>query len=103
MSASRDDYSKFAAADTEIVGISLNVGFSQKAFADFLQLNFPLLSDFPDGKTATYGVFNAERKLALPGGLVVDKQGVIRFKRVLAPQEPLVENDELLAAVASIK
>ena len=86
------------------MGISLNVAFSQKAFADFLKLNFPLLSDFPNGKTAeAYGVFNAERKLALRSYFIVDKQGTIRFKKVLAPKEPLIENDELLAAVASIK
>ena len=46
------------------MGISSNVTFSQKAFADFLKLNFPLLSDAPNMKTMQdYGVFNAERRL----------------------------------------
>ena len=83
LSSSRDDYSKFTAADTEIVGISMNVAFSQKAFADFLKLNFPLLSDFPDGKTTqAYGVFNADRKLAQRSYFIIDKQGVIRYKQI---------------------
>lgn len=82
----------------------MNVAFSQKAFADFLKLNFPLLSDFPDGKTTqAYGVFNAERKLAQRSYFIVDKQGVIRYKKILQPKEPLVENDELLAEVKKIK
>jgi peroxiredoxin len=86
------------------VGVSMNVAFSQKAFADFLKLNFPLLSDFPDGKTTqAYGVFNAERKLAQRSYFIVDKQGVIRYKKILQPKEPLVENDELLAEVKKIK
>lgn len=89
--------------DAEIVGISLNVAFSQKAFADFLKLNFPLLSDFPDGKTAqAYGVFNAERKLAQRSYFIVDKQGVIRYKKVLAPKEPLVPNETLIEEVKKI-
>lgn len=81
----------------------MNVAFSQKAFADFLQLNFPLLSDYPDGKTAqAYGVFNPERKLAKRAYFIIDKQGVVRYKKVQAPKEPLVDNETLLAEVKKI-
>lgn len=104
MSSSRDDYSKFTAVDAEIVGVSMNHPLSQKAFSDFLKLNFPLLSDFPDGKTTqAYGVFNAERRLAQRSYFIVDKQGVIRYKKVLGPKEPLVENDVLIAEVKKLK
>jgi peroxiredoxin len=104
MSSSRDDYSKFAAVDAEIVGVSMNHPLSQKAFSDFLKLNFPLLTDFPDGKTSqAYGVFNAERRLAQRSYFIVDKQGVIRYVKVLAPKEPLVENDALIAEVKKLK
>lgn len=103
MSSSRDDYSKFQAADTEIVGISGNVRFSQKAFADFLKLNFPLLSDAPDMKTMqAYGVFNAERRLARRSYFIVDKEGIVRYKKVLKPKEPLVSNETLLEQVSAI-
>ncbi len=85
------------------MGISLNVAFSQKAFADFLKLNFPLLSDFPDGKaTQAYGVFNAERKLAQRSYFIVDKQGVIRYKNILKQGEPLIANDVLIEEVKKI-
>ena len=85
------------------MGISANVGFSQKAFADFLKLNFPLLSDFPDLKTIqAYGVFNAERRLAQRSYFIVDKQGVIRYKKVLKQGEPLVPNDDLIGEVKKI-
>ena len=81
----------------------MNVTFSQKAFADFLKLNFPLLSDAPDGKTSqAFGVFNAERKLAVRSYFIIDKQGVVRFKRVLKPGEPLLPNEELLEQVKKI-
>ena len=82
----------------------MNVAFSQKAFADFLKLNFPLLSDYPDGKASqAYGVLNAERKLSQRSYFIVDKQGVVRYKKILAPKEPLVENEELLAEVKKLK
>ncbi len=85
------------------MGISANVGFSQKAFADFLKLNFPLLSDFPALKTmGAYGVLDAERKLAQRSYFIVDKQGVIRYKKVLGKGEPLVPNNELIEQVKKI-
>jgi len=103
MSSSRDDHSKFVAVDTELVAVSMNHPLSQKAFSDFLKLNFPLLTDFPDGKTTqAYGVFNAERRLAQRSYFIVDKQGVVRYKKVLAPKEPLVENEALIAEVKKI-
>lgn len=103
LSSSRDDYAKFEALDAEIVGISANVGFSQKAFADYLKLNFPLLSDYPGLKTMeSYGVLNAERKLAQRSYFIIDKQGVVRYKKVLGRGEPLVPNDTLLEELKKI-
>ena len=86
------------------MGISANVRFSQQAFADFLKLNFPLVSDAPDLKTIdAYGVLIPERRLAQRSYFIVDKQGVIRYKKVLAPKEPLVSNEALLEEVRKIK
>ncbi len=103
MSSSRDDHAKFEAVDAQIVGISANVTFSQKAFSDFLKLNFPLLSDFPAMKTMQdYGVFNAERKLAQRSYFIIDKQGVVRFKHVLKPGEALLPNEQLIEAVRKL-
>jgi len=80
------------------------VTFSQKAFADFLKLNFPLLSDAPDLKVAqAYGVYNADRRLAQRSYFIIDKQGVVRYKKVLKQGEPLVSNEELLAELQKIK
>ena len=76
---------------------------SQQAFADFLKLNYPLLSDFPELKTIeAYGVLIAERRFSQRAWFIVDKQGVIRYKKVLAPKEPLLSNEALLAEVAKL-
>ena len=104
LSSSRDDYPKFQAVDAEVVGISSNVRFSQTAFADFIKLNYPLLSDAPDLKTiAAYGVLNAERKLAVRSWFIIDKQGIVRYKKVNVPKEPLVENDVLIEELKKLK
>ena len=86
------------------MGVSANVRFSQQAFADFLKLNFPLVSDAPNLKTIdAYGVLIPDRKLAQRSYFIVDKQGVIRYKKILAPKEPLVSNDALLEEVRKLK
>lgn len=89
--------------DAEVLGISANVGFSQKAFADFLKLNYPLLSDYPDLKAIeAYGVLNKERRLAQRSWFIIDKQGVVRYKKVLGRGEPLVSNEVLIEEAKKI-
>lgn len=85
------------------MGISANVGFSQKAFSDYLKLNFPLLSDYPDLKAAqAYGVVNAERKLAQRSYFIIDKQGIVRYKKVVGSGEGLVPNEVLIEELKKI-
>jgi thioredoxin-dependent peroxiredoxin len=84
------------------VGISSNVRFSQQAFADFLKLNYPLLSDSDLKAMAAYGVLNSERRLAQRSYFIIDKQGVVRYKKVLAPKEALVPNETLIAEVKKL-
>ena len=86
------------------MGISANVRFSQQAFADFLKLNFPLVSDAPDLKTIeAYGVLIPDRRLAQRSYFIVDKQGVIRYKKILQAKEPLLSNEALLEEVKKLK
>ena len=90
--------------DTEVIGISGNLTFSQQAFADYLKLNFPLISDYPDLKTIdAYGVLDPQRRVAQRSYFIVDKQGVIRYKNVLGRGQPLVTNDALVAEIKKIK
>jgi len=104
LSSSRDDYSNFQGVDAEVIGISGNLTFSQQAFADYLKLNFPLVSDYPDLKTVdAYGVLDRERRVAQRSYFIVDKQGVIRYKNVLGRGQPLVTNDALVAEIKKIK
>jgi peroxiredoxin len=85
------------------MGISANATFSQKAFADYLKLNFPLLSDSPDLKTIeAYGVLSAAQRVAQRSYFIVDKKGVLRYKKVLGKGESLVPNEKLIEELKQI-
>ncbi len=85
------------------MGISANVTFSQKAFADFLKLNYPLLSDSDGQKVMqAYGVLDPEQRRAKRSYFIIDKQGIIRFKRLMPSNRELMDNEELLAVIRKI-
>jgi peroxiredoxin len=56
LSARKADHAKFEQAGVQILGISGNNPFSQKAIADSLKLPYPLLSDLSLAVTKKYGV-----------------------------------------------
>ena len=86
MCALRDQAGQFNSLNAQVLGISVDAPFAQKAWADANDLNFPILSDFNREAVDQYDV-------ALPnlGGLqgyvaanravfIVDKEGVVRYK-----------------------
>lgn len=94
----------FQAENTEVVGISANMPFSQKAFVDFAKINYPLLSD-RDGKVMqAYGVYDEPRRLAKRSYIIVDKEGVVRFLdiRPSNSEKDLLSTQQLLDAVKKV-
>jgi peroxiredoxin len=75
----------FAAADTAILGISVDSTWCHEAWIKHLGITYPLLSDMSRDIGKAYGVFNAERHIHGRSIFVVDKTGTIRFKEVCAP------------------
>jgi peroxiredoxin len=69
----------FEGVETQVFGISTDNTPSQKAFAEKLNLTFPLLSDFTKRQVAAdYGVLIAERGFANRATFVIDKEGRIQ-------------------------
>ena len=65
--------------ETQVFGISADNTPSQKAFAEKLNLTFPLLSDFAKRQVAAdYGVLIADRGFANRATFVIDKEGRIQ-------------------------
>ena len=81
-----------------MLGVSADSVFSHKAFAaGFGGIGFPLLSDWhPKGKvSATYGLMDENDGSPRRAVVIVDKEGVIRWKKVY--ERGLPETSEVLA------
>ena len=104
MSSYEKDIQRFEAADTTVVGISIDAQPSKSAWAKELGVqSFDLLSDnYPYGDVAQkYGVFREKDGISDRAIFVVDKQGTIRWSRVYdIPQHP--GNEEVFDAIASL-
>ncbi|OLP72950.1 peroxiredoxin [Salmonella enterica subsp. enterica serovar Javiana] len=77
----RDDLGAFVSDDVQVLAISTDHMFSQRAWADKEGYFFPLLSDFwPHGAVAqSFGVLNEKAGAALRGTFLVDREGVVRW------------------------
>lgn len=87
-----------------MLGISANAPFSQKAFADFAKIDYPLLSD-RDGKTMkTFGVLDEERRIAKRSYVIVDKEGVVRYMNIRPTntEKDLLSTETLLNEVKKV-
>ena len=99
----RDDLGSFQNDDVQLLAISCDPMYAQKAFAEKEGYNFPVLADFwPHGAAAkAYGVFNEERGCATRGTFIIDKAGVLRWQVVtgLGDARNLVDYKAALAAL----
>jgi len=80
--AMRDNLSAFQNDEVELLAISCDSIFTQRAFAEKEGYRFPVLSDFwPHGEIAkAYGVFNEARGCAIRGTFIIDKAGILRWQ-----------------------
>lgn len=85
----RDHLDLFADNDVELLGISVDSKFTQRAWAEQEGYTFSLLADFwPHGQVAKeYGVFLADKGFANRATFLVDIDGVIRASFITAPGE----------------
>ena len=99
-----DNYDKFQAENTEVLGVSANAPFSQKAFADFAKINYALLSD-RDGKAMqAFGVYDEPRRIAKRSYVIIDKEGVVRYLNIRPSnsEKDLLSTEALLNEVKKV-
>ena len=100
--------SQFNSLHAEVLGISVDPPFSQKAWADANNLNFTMLSDFSREATNAYdvawnnmagleGYTSANRAV-----FVVDKAGVVRYKWLAPAPSDLPNYDEIREALSKL-
>jgi len=101
-SGTDENYAKFQAENTEVLGIAATTMFTQKAAADFFKIPYPLLSGGRDvtvihNVLKNYGVFNEKRLDAMRSYVIIDKEGIVRYKDIRpTPQEKDLLSTETL-------
>jgi peroxiredoxin len=77
LKAYQADIAKFQKTDTQVLGVSVDSQFANRAFAEQIGVKFPLLSDFTRKVTEEYGILNPKFPVANRTTFIIDKQGVI--------------------------
>jgi peroxiredoxin len=104
LSARRAYFKSFEDLGVQILAVSANSTFSQQTVAESLKLPYPLLSDFPERKTIrAYGILNDKTMTAIRTFFLIDPQGVVRNKWVLAnPSTDVVYSDTILRTIREV-
>ncbi len=68
---------RLEAADTQVLGISMDSTFSNQAWAEKIGVTFPLLSDWGGEVTRKYGLYNPKYKAARRVNYLIDKDGKV--------------------------
>lgn len=77
MTAFQQNLARLEAADTQVLGVSMDSRFANKAFAEQIKVTFPLLSDWGGDVTREYGIYNPKYKAARRVTYLIDKQGKV--------------------------
>ncbi len=77
MTAFQQNLTRLEAADTQVLGVSMDSRFANKAFAEQIKVTFPLLSDWGGDVTRKYGIYNPRYKAARRVTYLIDKQGKV--------------------------
>ena len=80
----RDNLGAFESDDVQVLALSCDHMFTQRAWSDAEGYFFPVLSDFwPHGATArAYGVFEESGGFSKRGTFLIDTDGVVRWTLV---------------------
>ena len=73
---------KLEAANTQVLGVSMDSPFANKAFADQIGVTFPLLSDWGGEVTHQYGIYVDKYKAARRVNFMIGKDGKILEEQV---------------------
>ena len=82
MKAFQQDLQRLEAADTQVLGVSMDSAFADKAFADQIGVTFPLLSDWGGDATRAYGVYVDKYKAARRINFLIGKDGKILEEQI---------------------
>jgi peroxiredoxin len=77
MKAFQQNLAKLEAADTQVLGVSMDSWFANKEWAKQIGVEFPLLSDWGGDITRRYGIYEPEYKAPRRVTFVISPEGKI--------------------------
>ena len=77
MKAFQGQLQKLEGTDTQVLGVSMDSPFANKAWAAQIGVTFPLLSDLGGDISKEYGVYNSTYKAARRVTYLIDKDGKV--------------------------
>jgi peroxiredoxin len=85
----RDDLGAFESDQVQVLAVSCDHMFTQRAWSDSQGFFFPVLSDFwPHGAAAqAFGVFDQSGGFSRRGTFLIDAGGIVRWTLVNGPSE----------------
>ena len=96
---------EFEDNDTQVLGISTNAQATQAAYSASLgHIPYPILSDFhPHGEMSKlYGVYDSERGTSYRAIVIINKQGIVCFKRIYTSMSEF-NMDEIRSEIQNIQ
>jgi peroxiredoxin len=103
----RDNLNNYANLDAEVLGLSVDSPFSQKAWKEREGLNFALLSDFNREVVQAYGATFGDsfpfHGVAKRSAFVIDKAGVLQYVEILDKASDLPDFDKINDTLQGLK
>jgi len=99
-----NDLKRFESLDAQVLGVSVDSAWSHKAFAEKMNIHYPLLADFnPRGDMAAkYGVYPEDKGITGRAIYIVGKDGKVAWaKNYDIPALPDI--NEVAEALAGVK
>ena len=82
MQAFQKNLQKLEAADTQVLGVSMDSPFSNAAWAEKEGFKFPILSDWGGDFTKQLGIYNTQYHAARRVTFLIDKDGKVAEMQV---------------------
>src|SRR5512146_506515 len=95
MKSFQQNLTKLEAANTQVLGVSMDSPFANKAWAEQIGVTFPLLSDWGGDTTRKYGIYDERYKAARRVTLLVNTQGTIEH---IETDEKAIDPSNTMAA-----
>jgi len=107
MCTMNDNFNSYKEMNAEVIGVSVDGTFVQKAFASANKINVPLLSDYNREMIRSYDVVQPEfahgqKETSQRAVYVIDKDGVIRYVEVTENPGVQVNFDAMKKAVEGL-